>query len=168
MDTTWAIIFDSWTTIKKSSEDISGETFYTYYFWSYLLLHYGVNHNHVIPLETKINQLLLMVRLWNGFLVTVCLLGTLNGFKWAVNRREFWAFLCVASVIAGYHVHLRNTCYHLLWFALITLILKIILLSRLPSTLLWMLWMNVAWKASGEHLAGNGSHSLSWEQLLLI
>ena len=31
-----------------------------------------------------------------------------------------------------------------------------------------MLWMNVAWKASGQHFAGSGPIGLSWELLLLL
>ena len=38
----------------------------------------------------------------------------------------------------------------------------------LSSPFVSMVWMNVAWKASGLLLAGNGLSSLSWDLLLLL
>ena len=54
-----------------------------------------------------------------------------------------------------------------LWWCWIVAPLLLLRAIR-SSSFLWMLWMNVAWKASGQHCVGNGLNNLSWELLLLV
>ena len=109
-----------------------------------------------------------LLTLRHSMLLVIPLINCWSRCEWSWMRvwLSFWGYSSLLSSPTSYSVIRVVGGGEVV---VILIVVPLVLLHPILSSLfLWMLWINVSRKASGQHLAGNGLHNLYWVLLLLL